>query len=219
MIAEEGIVSAVAEGYLAAAELAVELLLRPEVAEAWEQPSALEKMTVGGLAGHVAYQVFSVADEVAAPASDVPPISLAARYAQAGWIDEPVDGQTNTGIRARGEQIAAEGAEALGRRTRAAVAELRAKLPRRGGDEVLFLANLGHALTLDDFLVTRLMEFAVHLDDLAVSTGLPTPELPDAAFDPALVLLARLAARRHGQTALIRALARAERAPSAVNAL
>jgi hypothetical protein len=34
-----------------------------------------------------------------------------------------------------------------------------------------------------------------------------------------LVLLARLAARRHGQVALLRALARAERAPAAINAI
>jgi len=33
------------------------------------------------------------------------------------------------------------------------------------------------------------------------------------------VLLARLAARRHGQAALLRALARAERAPTAINAI
>lgn len=64
-----------------------------------------------------------------------------------------------------------------------------------------------------------MLELTVHLDDLAVSVGLATPELPDPAFDPVLVLLARLAARRHGQAALLRALARAERAPAAINAI
>jgi hypothetical protein len=34
-----------------------------------------------------------------------------------------------------------------------------------------------------------------------------------------LMLLARLAARRHGQAGLLRALARAERAPAAINAI
>ena len=51
------------------------------------------------------------------------------------------------------------------------------------------------------------------------SAGLPATELPDGAFDPVLVLLARLAARRHGQAALLRALTRTERAPAAVNAI
>jgi hypothetical protein len=46
-----------------------------------------------------------------------------------------------------------------------------------------------------------------------------TPELPDSSFDPVLIMLTRLAARRHGQAALLRALARAERAPAAINAI
>jgi hypothetical protein len=78
---------------------------------------------------------------------------------------------------------------------------------------------VGWALTLDDFLTTRTMELAVHMDDLAVSVGLAAPGLPDDAFDPVLMLLSRLAARRHGQAALLRALARAERAPAAINAI
>jgi hypothetical protein len=63
------------------------------------------------------------------------------------------------------------------------------------------------------------MELTVHMDDLAVSVGLATPELPDAVFDPVLMLLARLAVRRHGQAAVLRALARAERSPKAINAI
>jgi hypothetical protein len=83
----------------------------------------------------------------------------------------------------------------------------------------VFLPQTGWALSLADFLITRMTELAVHLDDLAVSVGLAAPELPDAAFDPVLVLLARLAARRHGQAALLQALARVERAPTAINAI
>jgi hypothetical protein len=77
----------------------------------------------------------------------------------------------------------------------------------------------GWSLRLDDFLTTRLMEIAVHSDDLAVSVGVPAPELPLAALDPVVVLLSRLALRRHGQAALLRALSRAERAPTTIAAL
>jgi hypothetical protein len=107
----------------------------------------------------------------------------------------------------------------LSERASAAVAEQRTKLAERSGDGSVFMPQTGWALTLDDFLTTRMLELAVHLDDLAVSVGLTTPELPDTAFDPVLILLARLAARRHGQAALLRALARAERAPRAINAI
>ena len=74
------------------------------------------------------------------------------------------------------------------------------------------------ALRLDDFLTTRMMEIAVHSDDLACSAGVPTPQLPDAVLDPVFALLSRLAARRHGAPALLRALTRAERAPATVAA-
>ena len=46
--------------YLDAADRAVALLGHPGVAGAWGRPSALAEMTVGGLAGHLAYQIFSV---------------------------------------------------------------------------------------------------------------------------------------------------------------
>ncbi len=75
------------------------------------------------------------------------------------------------------------------------------------------------ALTLDDYLVTRLLELAVHCDDLAGSIGVRTPELPPAWFDAAAGVLCHLAARRHGQPALIRALSRAERAPETITGL
>jgi hypothetical protein len=79
------------------------------------------------------------------------------------------------------------------------------------------MPQTGWALSLDDFLVTRMVELAVHMDDLAVSVGLSVPELPGAALDPVVELLTGLAVRRHGQAALLRALTRAERAPAEIN--
>lgn len=210
---------AVADGYLFAADRAVDLLGRPEVAAGWRQPSALAQMSVAALAGHLAYQIFSVDPALVGPASPRLTIPLAEHYARAAWIGAPLDGEANAGIRDRGEQVAAEGAEALHEHAAGVLAAQVTELAKHTGDEAVFLPQTGWALTLDDFLVTRLLELAVHMDDLAVSIGLPTPELPDAAFDPVLILLARLAAARHGQPAMLRALARQERAPAAINAI
>ena len=208
------------DGYLAAAGQAAALLGEPEVAAAWERPSALAEMTVSGLAGHLAYQIFSVSAALDEPASQQPPIPLLEHYARAAWLGAPLDAEVNSGIRSRGEDIGREGAQPLAKRAGAALAEQQARLAEqqarlaeRPGSQPVFLPQTGWALSLGDFLTTRTMELAVHMDDLAVSVGLPARELPDAAFDPVLVLLARLAARRHGQAALLRALARAERAP------
>ncbi|WP_230205174.1 hypothetical protein [Parafrankia elaeagni] len=74
-------------------------------------------------------------------------------------------------------------------------------------------------LSLDDFLATRILEIAVHSDDLAVSVDVPTPALPVPATDAVLALLTRLAAHRHGPTAVLRAFSRAERAPTTITAI
>jgi hypothetical protein len=60
---------------------------------------------------------------------------------------------------------------------------------------------------------------AVHCDDLAVSIGVDPPALPADGLDLVIDMLGRLAARRHGPTALIRAFSRAERAPQSIAAL
>jgi hypothetical protein len=207
------------DGYLSAAGQALALLRDPAVAAAWDKPSALAEMTVGGLAGHLAYQIFSVSPVLDEPSSGQAPIPLLEHYARAVWIAAPLDSEANAGIRARAEGIGSDGAPSLIERAGAALAGQRAGLPRLPGDQAVFMPQVGWALSLDDFLTTRMMELAVHMDDLAVSVGLATPELPDNAFDPVLIMLTRLAARRHGQAALVRALARAERAPEAINAI
>jgi hypothetical protein len=205
--------------YPEAADQAVVLLGTPEVADSWEEPSALAEMTVGAVAGHLAYQIFSVSAALEEPASGIAPIPLLEHYARAAWLGAPLDSEVNVGIRARGESIASGGPESLSERASAAVSQQRTRLAGLSGDQSVFMPQTGWALTLDDFLTTRMLELAVHMDDLCVSVELATPELPDAAFDPVLILLARLAARRHGQAALLRALARAERAPTAINAI
>ena len=207
------------EAYLDAAGRAVELLGRPEVAEAWERPSALAEMTVGGLAGHLAYQIFSTDSALEEPASEHAPIPLLEHYARAVWIGAPLDGDVNTGIRARGEGIASEGARSLWERAGAALAEQRSGFAGLRDDQAVFMPQTGWALSLGDFLTTRMVELAVHMDDLAVSVGLATRELPDTVFDPVLTVLAHLAVRRHGQAAVLRALTRRERAPAAINAI
>jgi hypothetical protein len=75
------------------------------------------------------------------------------------------------------------------------------------------------ALSLDDFLVTRLLEVAVHCDDLAASIEVETPTLPTGGLDRVIGVLCEMAARRYGQSALIRTLSRTERAVKTIAAL
>jgi len=205
--------------YLVAAGQAVALLGSPEIGAAWKMASVLAEMTVAGLAGHLAWQILSVSAALEQPASTSATVPLLEHYARVAWINAPPDAEINVAIRAGGKEIASEGARSAQERASRAFAEQRVGLAGRAGDQAVLLPWTGWALSLNDFLITRTMELAVHMDDLAVSVGLAPPELPDAVFDPVLMLLARLAVRRHGQAALLRGLARAERAPKAINAI
>src|SRR5258706_10293288 len=49
----------------------------PEVADAWEEPSALAEMTVSALTGRLAYQIFSVGPALDEPASEAALTALA----------------------------------------------------------------------------------------------------------------------------------------------
>lgn len=205
--------------YLEAAERAAVLLGDPAVAAAWAEPSALPKLSVRGLAGHLARQVTRVPGVVAAPASGAQPIGLLGHYSHSSWVTAGIDDEPNVSVRTQGEAEAPHGPAELAERVAAVVADLRETLPAEPADRVVVLPWTGWALSLDDFLTTRTLEIAVHLDDLAVSVGVPTPELPESAVDTVVTLLARLSVRRHGATAVLRALSRAERAPATIAAI
>ena len=207
----------IGQAYLHAAASAAALLRDPAVAASWVEPSALPEFRVSGLAGHLAWQVLSVQRALAEPVADEPPRTLLDHYAAAQWIDADLNDDVQMGIRRRGEQTAADGPPARAAQVQGAVDELREVLPTEPDDRVVRVPT-GWSLRLGDFLITRMMEIAVHSDDLAVSVGLPTPALPPTVLDPVHDLLTRLAVRRHGPTAVLRALSRAERAPATIAA-
>jgi hypothetical protein len=209
-----------AGAYLIAAEAAASLLEDPAVAAAWHQQSALADFGVSGLAGHLASQVLNVdllLETKADPAT--PTIDLEEHYSRVGWRGAAPEADINVGIRAGGEQTALAGVAAVAAEVRAAIERLRTTLPGADGAAPVVLPWTGWALTFDDFLTTRMMELAVHSDDLAVSVGVPTPALPVRVMHPVFDLLFVLALRRHGQVAMLRALSRAERAPDRINAI
>lgn len=206
------------EDFLAMARSAAGLLHEQAVQDAWGEPSALPKLSVRGLAGHLAHQVLVVPVVLAAPAPDEPTVTLLEHYRRSEWIGADLDADINVGIRNRGEETAAQGPAELAARVDSTIGELTgglASVPDRP-------ARLSHwgpwSLSLDDFLVTRMIELAVHSDDLAVSVGVATPELPPAAERTVIDLLSRLAVRRHGPSNVLRALSRAERAPATIAA-
>ena len=202
-----------------AASTVVDLLRAPEVAEKWSAPSALAEFAVSGLAGHLALQVLNVPRVLAGDRSGPePPIGLLDHYARVAWVDAELDDEVNVEIRDTGEAAAAVGVEALAVQVAEAVGNLDALLAAETSGRAVYLPWTGWSLRLEHFLITRMMEIAVHSDDLAISVGIPAPALPPAVLDPVTDLLVRLSVRRHGQAAVLRALSRAERAPETITA-
>ena len=207
------------EDFLATARSAAALLHDPAVAAAWTAPSALREFSVGGLAAHLAYQILSVDQALGGPSPPEPTISLLDHYGRVRWLGAPIDDEFNVGIRESGEQAAAEGPAALAARVDASVEELTKELASAENRPVRIPLWGPWSMLLDDLLITRMMELAVHSDDLAISIGVETPALPEGAVDEVVDLLSRLAVRRHGPTAVLRALSRAERAPDTIAAI
>lgn len=206
------------DAYLEAAASAAELIRHPLVVESWGTPSALPKMTVGALACHLGGQILSTHELVSTPPREQEPIALLEHYARASWVRAGVDDEANASIRSGAETSAHEGAEALGDRVIQALLSLRTRLPDVREPDTVQLPWQGWSLSVDDFLVTRMMEITVHSDDLAVSVDMPTPELPETVLSPVMALLVNLSLRRHGQASVVRALTRKERAPTDITA-
>ncbi|MEV6551793.1 maleylpyruvate isomerase N-terminal domain-containing protein [Streptomyces sp. NPDC051597] len=207
------------ELYLSVADTVAKLLAAPEVAYGWHQPSALAKLSVQGLAGHLAGQVFFIPTVLAEPVPTEPAISIHEYYARVSWIGSDLDTPFNQAIRSGGEEEAADGPGALAARVAACVEELRGTLPN-APDRLVRRPTWGPwSISLDDFIASRMLELVVHCDDLAHSVGLPTPQFPAPAVETVVDLLSRIALRRHGATNVLRALSRSERAPASISAL
>lgn len=209
-----------ASDVVASAEAAASLLRSHELRERWDDESSCAGMTCGGLGHHLAGQAGNTVQLLSAPASDLEPISLEEHYRRAAWANTGLDEEANLGIRDGANQDAADGFDALGARVVADLAALPGVLGAAIGrrKDAVLIPWQGWALTVEDFLVTRLMEMVVHSDDLAESLGLTTPVFPDGAVRRALALLTAVSVARHGQTAVVRALSRPQRAPGSVSA-
>ena len=204
--------------FLESARTAAALLTSDDVRERWDAESSCAGMTVGGLAFHLAGQAGNAVRLVGAATSDEPPIAVEEHYRRAAWVHTGLEEDANAGIRTSANDEAGGGFEELRTKVAADLDALPAVLAAVSDTDPVLIPWQGWALTAHDFLVTRLMEMLVHSDDLAASLDVPTPQFPDEAVRLVLGLLTSVAVERHGQTALVRALSRPQRAPGSVSA-
>ncbi|MFN0092245.1 MAG: maleylpyruvate isomerase N-terminal domain-containing protein [Acidimicrobiales bacterium] len=197
--------------FLASARLARAVIAEPSVAERWEQASALPEFTVRGLAGHLGRAVWLVNVYLdAEPPGPEAAVLSAPHYFTSLPISPDLSSELNRAVRERGESEAEAGVGAVLARLDDAIAVLERRLEDEPADRTI-AAIAGLVLRLDDYLVTRLVELIVHLDDLAVSVGAPTPDLPAEATEVTIDCLLQVSRGRHGDLAVVRAMARRER--------
>lgn len=197
------------------------LVASAAVATRWEEPSPLAGMTVGALAGHLLRALTTMLTALDGdPDTSAPPLDAAGYFLALDVVSGPggpdLGSPLHLGIRERAAAEAAGGAGDVLARWDAASETLAGRLPREDPDR-LVAARDGRPLPLAEYAVTRLVELAVHGDDLAAGVRVPPPALPDEAHRLVVECLVGVAARRHGWPAVVRALARRER--DAVEAL
>lgn len=197
------------DSYLATAKVAASLLRAPEVAARWTEPSALAEFRISGLAGHLATAVFRVEQALEVDVPDEPPVDAAEYFARGDAPGRSPGEPRQQGIRRLGEEAAAEGPAALADRLDRAIDHLTTALPDEPTDRLVY--GIRAVLPLDQWTLTRMIELAVHIDDLAVSLDVATPELPPEAADLVVTTLARIAVKHHGAIPVLRALSRRER--------
>ena len=195
-----------------AADAATPLAADPALKKRFDGPSALAEFSVRGLAGHLLRALSSLDGYLDRPtpdhAGDV--VSAAEYYAAVLGGETDIDSEFHRSIRQRGVEAAPETADAFPGAWTAMVARLRARLTAEPTGRLVQVFG-GLALTLDDYVVTRLVELVVHADDLAASLGVDPPPLPGAATGLVVSTLVEVARIRHGDIAVVRALARRER--------
>jgi Mycothiol maleylpyruvate isomerase N-terminal domain len=195
--------------FLDASAVSRSVLAREEVRRCWDRPSALAEMSVRGLAGHLVRATGAVLRYLDRPEPAEAPIGPAEYYVRALETSD-LTSQTHVDVRQRGEEEAAMGYDALLARLEKAHQRLEERLEIEP-EQRLVRVFKDLVLTLDDYLVTRIVEIVVHTDDLTASVGVETARFHAGTVHVAIDNLVDVASFRHGDMAVLRALSRRER--------
>ena len=221
MLMSSGYLDDVAQAFREAAEAFGEIVARPEVGKAWDQPSALEGYTVGAIVGHVNAGVGWLGPLLDAPAQpDLRPSTRddLLQFFHGLKID-PGEAERNPihdVLRDKFERAAGHGWESNRDKFLGLAERLTSRLEGESAERLLDLRPFEPLiLRLGDFLPTRILELVVHADDLATSIGVDAP-LPENAATVAIDLMMAVARTGHGDLAVVQALARRERADPSV---
>src|SRR5438132_983105 len=148
-----------------AVDAATPLLAGPALVERFEKPSALAEFSVRGLAGHLLRAMTTPGTYLDGPEPDAaaPAISAAAYYASVAAAPADLDDPFQRAIRQRGLEAAPDTPEEFPGIWAATMARFRARLDSEPASRRVRVYG-DMVLTLDEYLVTRLIELVVPAD-------------------------------------------------------
>lgn len=188
------------------------MLSVPGLEERWDEPSALDGLTIGALAAHLGRAFTTTWLYMQADPSGFDDDIDASSYFHKAFDRSAEDlAELNAGIAQRASDDAELGAQGVLDLHISTIGDLRMRLvgmPAERGIEVFD----DICMPLDSYLVTRMVEVLVHSDDLSVSLGIETPEFAPDVVDIVMVALLGVARERHGDAAMLREFTRGERA-------
>jgi hypothetical protein len=202
----------------------LDLVKRPEVAKRWNEPSALERLSVGAVAAHGLGNLEQVLDNCERPEPATARFLGIVEYTRSARLDRREDLDKYEGhalIIDAAEEAASEGPGPVIERAEQWLEHLRWVLPAQDPDKHVYLPRLPPmAGALAMMVANRANELIVHMDDLAVSVDVPTPPIRPQAAAMALTVLVSVSRKVNTDLELIRVMARAERAkPDAARAI
>jgi hypothetical protein len=216
-MSERGLEPTMVDAYLGAVDWLRSILGRPEVADAWAEPSAVAQYTVGGVAAHAVHSVLWLEQLL----RDSEPAGLRqvsiAEFFGTNRLEGSVDVDPfSASLRAAAEAFALTGAAVVIAACTASRDELVSLLSAAAADRAVPVVRVaGGRVSLEDYLRTRVLEVLVHADDVACSVpGLLVPDPPPSAIEISLGVCLEMARARAGSVGALRAFTRAERADS-----
>ena len=191
-----------------AATVAAALVTSAPVRNRWNNPSSLAGMTVGALAAHLVRATGATLAYL--DRTDVNTEPEGELLTPVSYFHAAVDSPIHDRIKEVSADEATAGPDQVGTKAGEVAALLAERLPVEPEDRLV--GALGNRmLTLDDFCRTRMIEIGMHIDDLAHSVDMPTPELHPDVTAEIIDIVMGIARAQHGDWPIIHALARSER--------
>ena len=197
--------------WLECAKVCVYLVADDRVGARWEAPSCLPGMTVGEVAGHLSHSGVFIVEEALARTPKPAGTALSASRLLSG---APLDANDpkHDGVRDVAASQSEKGQTDLVARLRSSVQRIEPEIMRWDIDAIVaFPWGAGVPTTMRELLRSRIVELAVHLDDLAVSVGIDDLTLSSTTVVLACEVGVAIDVERYGATEVLRALFRRDR--------